>query len=45
MEKNIFGEPLMICSKIPTTGYFRDGFCRTINQDTGTHTVCDVMTE
>lgn len=45
MEKNIFGEPLMICSKIPTTGYFRDGFCRTINQDTGTHTVCAVMTE
>lgn len=45
MEKNIFGEPLMICSITPTTGYFRDGFCRTINQDTGTHTVCAVMTE
>tara|TARA_B100000242_G_scaffold196183_1_gene141696 strand:+ start:52 stop:423 length:372 start_codon:yes stop_codon:yes gene_type:complete len=45
MEKNIFGEPLMICSTTPTTGYFRDGFCRTINQDTGTHTVCAVMTE
>lgn len=45
MEKNVFGEPLKICSKTPTTGYFRDGLCRTINQDTGTHTVCAVMTE
>ena len=26
------------------TGYFRDGLCRTIAQDTGTHTVCAVMT-
>ncbi len=45
MEKNVFGEPLKICSKTPKTGYFRDGLCRTINQDTGTHTVCAVMTE
>ena len=27
------------------TGYFRDGSCRTINEDTGTHTVCAIMTE
>lgn len=27
------------------TGYFRDGLCRTIAQDTGTHTVCAVMTD
>mgnify|MGYP001483656315 FL=1 len=45
MEKNVFGEHLKICSKNPATGYFRDGLCRTINQDTGTHTVCAVMTE
>ena len=45
MEKNVFGEPLAICSKTPITGYFRDGLCRTINQDIGTHTVCAVMTE
>lgn len=44
MEKNVFGETLKICSMDPTTGYFRDGFCRTINKDTGTHTVCAVMT-
>ncbi|MDG1710972.1 MAG: DUF2237 domain-containing protein, partial [Flavobacteriaceae bacterium] len=28
----------------PMTGYFRDGLCRTITEDTGTHTVCAVMT-
>ena len=26
------------------TGYFRDGVCRTISTDYGTHTVCAVMT-
>jgi hypothetical protein len=45
MEKNIFGEPLKICCKNPMTGYFRDGLCRTEIGDTGTHTVCAVMTE
>ena len=45
MEKNIFGEPLKICCKNPMTGYFRDGLCRTGIGDTGTHTVCAVMTE
>ena len=45
MEKNVFGEPLKLCSISPTSGYFRDGLCRTINHDTGTHTVCAVMTD
>ncbi len=27
------------------TGFFRDGFCRTDQQDFGSHTVCAVMTE
>ena len=44
MEKNIFGEPLEICCLKPMTGYFRDGLCRTIYEDTGTHTVCAIMT-
>ena len=44
-EKNIFGEPLEICCTSPMTGYFRDGLCRTVSQDTGTHTVCAVMTD
>ena len=45
MDKNVFGEPLEICCTAPMTGYFRDGFCRTISEDTGTHTVCAVVTE
>ena len=44
MEKNIFGEELQICCTSPMTGYFRDGLCRTITEDTGTHTVCAIMT-
>lgn len=45
MEKNVFGEPLHICCTKPMTGYFRDGLCRTISEDTGTHTVCAIMTK
>ena len=45
MEKNVFGEPLEICCLKPMTGYFRDGLCRTIYEDTGTHTVCAIMTD
>ena len=45
MEKNIFGEPLQSCCTKPMTGYFRDGLCRTISDDTGTHTVCAIMTK
>ena len=45
MEKNVFGEELKVCCTSPMTGYFRDGNCRTISEDTGTHTVCAIMTE
>lgn len=45
MELNVFGSPLIPCCKDPVTGYFRDGFCRTISQDTGTHTLCAVVTQ
>ena len=44
MEKNVFGEPLQICCTKPMTGYFRDGLCRTVSEDRGTHTVCAIMT-
>ncbi|MDW3191061.1 MAG: DUF2237 domain-containing protein [Cytophagales bacterium] len=43
--KNIFGELLITCSTDPMTGFFRDGCCNTDAEDTGTHTVCAVMTE
>ena len=45
MEKNVFGESLEMCCSSPMTGYFRDGLCRTISEDTGTHTVCAIMTD
>ena len=33
------------CCKNPLTGYYRDGYCRTDEQDEGRHVVCAVMTE
>nr|WP_194711390.1 DUF2237 domain-containing protein [Noviherbaspirillum soli] len=42
--RNVFNEPLVPCSFNPLTGYFRDGCCRTSEEDTGTHVVCAIMT-
>ena len=42
---NVLGTPLVACCFDPLTGYFRDGYCRTIAQDHGTHTVCAAVTE
>jgi uncharacterized protein (DUF2237 family) len=44
-QKNVFGEPLCLCSESPVTGFFRDGCCNTAPQDFGSHTVCVVMTD
>lgn len=33
------------CCKNPLTGYYRDGYCRTDEQDEGRHVVCAVVTE
>lgn len=44
-QKNIFGEDLISCSSNPLTGFFRDGCCKTNEQDQGMHTVCVVCTE
>ncbi|GGG59336.1 hypothetical protein GCM10011415_01490 [Salipiger pallidus] len=41
---NVLGGPLTPCSSDPLTGYFRDAHCNTCSQDTGSHTVCAVMT-
>ncbi|MFD2564310.1 DUF2237 family protein [Aquimarina rubra] len=43
-ELNVLGTPLISCCNDPVTGYFRDGFCRTTDQDTGTHIICAIMT-
>ena len=42
---NVLGERLEVCSLSPMTGFFRDGCCDTSREDTGSHTVCVVMTE
>lgn len=42
--KNVFGEPLVPCSFKPLTGFFRDGCCKTDDEDVGTHVICTVMT-
>lgn len=43
-EVNVLGDKLEPCSTDPVTGYFRDGHCNTCDADTGSHTVCAVMT-
>ena len=45
MAKNVLGEPLMMCSENPLTGYFRNGKCYTRADDQGMHTVCVLMTD
>lgn len=42
---NVLGTPLIECGKAPLTGFYRDGCCNTGSLDSGTHTVCAVMTE
>jgi uncharacterized protein (DUF2237 family) len=42
---NVLGEPLVVCSCEPLTGWFRDGFCHGDPRDHGQHTVCCVVTE
>lgn len=42
---NVLGQPLRPCSRRPLTGFYRDGCCNTGAGDTGSHTVCAVMTE
>lgn len=41
---NVLGGILEECSRTPLTGFFRDGHCNTCAEDSGSHTVCAVMT-
>ena len=45
MQTNILGTNLQTCCTSPMTGYYRDGVCRTTPEDTGTHTICAIMTK
>ena len=42
--RNVLGGALAACSDKPLTGFFRNGCCDTGPADTGSHTVCAVMT-
>ncbi len=44
-NKNIHDKPLKSCCTDPMTGYWRDGYCRTAQEDQGTHVVCAIMTQ
>ncbi|MGH7890115.1 MAG: DUF2237 family protein, partial [Thermodesulfobacteriota bacterium] len=44
-EKNVFGSRLKTCCTSPMTGFYRDGCCRTGNDDLGLHVVCAEMTQ
>ena len=43
-QLNVLGGPLLTCSDRPLTGFFRDGCCNTSDEDSGSHTVCVVLT-
>jgi uncharacterized protein (DUF2237 family) len=42
--KNVLGQFLENCSQDPLTGFYRDGCCRTSDDDRGSHTICVRMT-
>lgn len=44
-DVNVVGGSLVTCSDDPLTGFFRDGCCATGPEDTGSHTVCSILTE
>ena len=41
---NVLGTRLQSCSTDPLTGFTRTGCCETGPEDTGSHTVCAIMT-
>jgi uncharacterized protein len=43
-DRNVYGQPLVPCSFAPRTGYFRDGCCKTDENDHGRHVICALMT-
>ncbi len=44
-DLNVLGEPLQPCSMNPLTGFYRDGCCKTGEDDHGKHIVCARITE
>jgi len=44
VARNVLGSELILCSRDPLTGYFRDGCCNTDASDRGSHVICAVVT-
>ena len=44
-QLSVFGKKLQICTKIPLTGFFRDGCCNSSGLDIGNHIICSKVTE
>ena len=44
-QKNVLGTTLMLASTDPITGFYRNGFCSTDQNDGGLHVVAAVMTK
>ncbi|GMQ86722.1 MAG: DUF2237 domain-containing protein [Acidimicrobiia bacterium] len=43
-DRNVLGGELEPCGTDPLTGFHRDGWCHTGEEDHGSHTVCAVVT-
>ena len=42
---NVLQKKLESCGANPKTGYYRDGYCATGDEDRGVHVICSVVTE
>ena len=45
LARNALGGDLQLCGRDPKTGYLRDGYCQTRDDDVGTHVVCARVTD
>ena len=44
-EKNVLGGELPLHCHSPKTGFYRDGYCRTGEADTGSHVIVAIVTD
>ncbi|HMG65065.1 MAG TPA: DUF2237 family protein, partial [Streptosporangiaceae bacterium] len=44
VDRNVLGGELESCGSDPVTGFYRDGCCTSGPEDTGSHTICAVVT-
>lgn len=42
---SLSNKALKVCSTSPMTGYYRDGYCKNLPDDAGTHIVCAQLTD